>query len=104
MQQLHINCDQAVRQESEDLRRAGGVVQRTLEDFNNKNKTFFERLPQYLAADQIDFYYRPKLDQVACVVSRIDGKVVVMDAVGFKAVRQLHEGFAPGIFDFCLPT
>jgi hypothetical protein len=95
---LHITCNEAVREESEHARRARGVVQCTWEDFHNKNTAFFARLPQYLVADQVDFYYRSKLDNAACVASRSNGKTIVSNSEGFTAIQQLHEDNVKGSF------
>jgi hypothetical protein len=96
---LHVSCNEFVRKESELLRRAGGVVQCSWEDFANKNTAFFARLPHYLAADQVTFFYRSKLEAVDVAATVRNGVLDIICQQGFAAIRQLHEENTPGVFN-----
>ena len=99
---LDINCDNLVREQSEQQRRAHGVVQCTCEDFYNKGKAFCQRFPSYLGADRIDFYYRDRIDHASCVATREGTNLIAHDKVGFIAIQKLHDDSAPGAFTLSL--
>jgi hypothetical protein len=91
---LHVTCDQAVREASENVRRASGVVQCTWEDFNNKIVTFCTLLPLYLSLDQVDFYWRDSLVNNACHAAKVNGgSVQVINQKAFDAIKELHDGY-----------
>jgi len=96
---LHVSCEPTLAKATEEKRRASGVVQCSWEDLENKGKAFFNRLPHYVKADRIDFYWRDSIDRTISAASfyQQGARLVVLDKQAWHAIGALHERMEPGV-------
>lgn len=89
---VHVTCAEDVRKVSEELRRKGGVVQCTDQDFKDKQAMFFTLLSDYLnCSDDLLFCYRGSYDQSAWAAKVEKGSLIVYDAAAFAQVQKIHD-------------
>ncbi len=89
---VHVTCDEEVRKASEELRRKGGVVQCTDQDFKEKQAMFLTLLPVYPAhADRVIFHYRGTYDQSTQAATLEKGTLTIHNEAAFIHIQKIHD-------------
>ena len=87
----HLTCAENVRVESLAKRVSSGNVQCTPQDFEEKGKFFYQRLPDYVGgSDKIVFFYRSKMDTTTVAGKIEGGQLTVRDDHALQNIAENH--------------